>query len=511
MLPENQIEVAQFLTRALAGDGTVERVSTHISSLFLAGDRVLKCKRAVRFPYLDFSTPELRLAACQAEVALNRRTAPALYCGVRRITREPGGALTFDGTGALVDAVVEMRRFPEADLFDAMARSGRLGPTHIADLAHRIAAFHADAAISRDHGGAAAIANLIAMNDAALRKAGLVPEAEVLALSARFRAALERHATLLDARRAAGKVRRCHGDLTLRNICLFEGVPTPFDCIEFSEDIATTDVLYDLAFVLMDLWHRARFDLANLLFNRYLDEADETDGIGLLPFLMALRAVIRAHVTGAQAADAPDPAATLAEARAYIDLAESLLAEMPARLLAIGGFSGSGKSSVAASVAPGLGRAPGARILASDRIRKRLHGADALTRLPPAAYEPAVSAQVYAALRREARRVLAAGHCAVADAVFDRPDARAAIAAVAQELGIGFCGIWLEAPAATLARRVEGRTNDPSDATVAVLSGQLARDPGAIVWHRLDAGQPLDALRDAVQSLCDDGGARVRR
>jgi aminoglycoside phosphotransferase family enzyme/predicted kinase len=505
MPPESQIEVTQFLTRALAGDGTVERLSTHISSLFLAGNRVFKCKRAVRFPYLDFTTPERRLAACRAELALNRRTAPALYRGVRRITREPEGGLTFDGAGELVDAVVEMQRFPDADLFDAMARSGRLGPAHIADLAHRIAAFHAGAAISRDHGGAAAIADLVAVNDSALRSAALVPDAEVQALSARFRVALQRHGPLLDARRAAGKVRRCHGDLTLRNICLFEGVPMPFDCIEFSEDIATTDVLYDLAFVLMDLWHRARFDLANLLFNRYLDEADETDGIGLLPFLMALRAVIRAHVTAAQAADGPDAAVTTAEALAYLDLAKSLLAEAPARLLAIGGFSGSGKSTVAASVAPRLGQAPGARILASDRIRKRLHGVDALTRLPPSAYEPAVSDQVYATLREETGHVLSAGHCAVADAVFDRPGARAAIAATAGDLGVGFCGVWLEAPASTLARRVEERSNDPSDATVSVLSGQLARDPGAIVWHRIDAGQPLDALRDAVLSLCGAG------
>lgn len=289
----------------------------------------------------------------------------------------------------------------------------------------------------------------------------------------------------------------------MRNICLFEGKPTPFDCIEFSETIATTDILYDLAFVLMDLWHRSRFDLANLLLNRYLDGADETDGLGLLPVLMALRAVIRAHVTAAQAADGTGAAAAArtAEARAYLALGEDLLTDRPAGLLAVGGFSGSGKSSVAAAAAPWIGAAPGARILSSDRIRKRLHGVDALTRLPAAAYAQTVSRRVYAILRRDAGRVLAAGHCVVADAVFDRPTERAQIEALARDRGARFCGVWLEAPAPLLARRIDSRAGDPSDATATVLAAQVARGRGALAWHELRADQPVDALRATVLSL----------
>lgn len=500
MSPMDQDAVVRFLTKALSDAGRVDTATTHISRLFLAGDRVLKLKRAVRFPYLDFSTPERRFAACEAEVALNRRTAPALYLGARRITREPGGALAFEGTGPLVDAVVEMRRFPEADLFDAMARDGRLSARHVADLAQVIAAFHAGAEIHRDCGGAAAMAALVDMNAAALRTTGLASADEVETLTARFASVLARHAPLLDARRTAGKVRRCHGDLTLRNICLFEGRPTPFDCIEFSETIATTDVLYDLAFVLMDLWHRARFDLANLLLNRYLDTTDETDGIGLLPFLMAVRAAIRAHVTAAQAEGAVAEARA-AEARAYLDLAEGLLADAPPTLLAVGGFSGSGKSTVAAAAAPWIGAAPGARILSSDRIRKRLHGVAPLTPLPSSAYAPAVSRRVYASLRTEAARVLAAGHCAVADAVFDRPSEREGIEAVAREHGAGFCGVWLEGSTATLASRIARRVGDPSDATGAVLTAQVARGCGSLTWHRLRADLPRDVLCSTVLSL----------
>ena len=503
MSPLDQSCVGEFLKQALSRTGTVDTATTHISRLFLAGNRVFKLKRAVRFPYLDFSTPERRLAACEAEVALNRRTAPTLYLGARRITREPGGTLAFDGSGDLVDAVVEMRRFPEADLFDAMARDGRLGPSHVAELAQVIANFHANAEIHRDGGGAAAMATLVDMNDAALRATGLLTAKGTEALTARFRSHLTRHASLLDARRTAGKVRRCHGDMTLRNICLFEGRPTPFDCIEFSETIATTDVLYDLAFTLMDLWHRERFDLANLLLNRYLDLADETDGIGLLPFLMALRAVIRAHVTAAQAADGTGDvaAAKTAEAQAYLALVESMLTDKSVVVLAVGGLSGSGKSTVAVAVAPWIGAAPGARILSSDRIRKRLHGVDALTQLPASAYAPAVSRRVYEILRSEAARVLAAGHCAVADAVFDRPAEREGIEALARDNDAGFLGVWLEAPAATLASRIEKRVGDPSDATAAVLTAQVARGCGALSWHRLQSDVPLDILRSTVLSL----------
>ncbi|WP_311276048.1 AAA family ATPase [Methylobacterium sp. WCS2018Hpa-22] len=499
----SQAEVVDFLTRSLEGSGqSVGIMRTHISEVFLGDGRVFKLKRAVRFPYLDFSTAERRLAMCLAEFDLNYRTAPSLYIGVHRITREPDGSLAFDGQGPLIDAVVEMHRFPQEDLFDEMARTGRLGPELVADLAHRIAAFHARAEVSQRHGGSAAMGALIEMNDKALRATLLATDGEAQSLADCFRRTLKRHGVLIDSRRAAGKVRRCHGDLTLRNICLFDGVPTPFDCIEFDEAIATIDVLYDLAFVLMDLWHREQRDLANLLFNRYLDEADETNGLGLLPFLMALRAIIRAHVTAVQAEGRADDerAETRTEARAYLDLAKSLLDQAEAGLVAVGGLSGSGKSTVAALVAPWLGAPPGARILSSDRIRKRLHGVTPTTRLPAAAYEASVSERVYATLRQEVGKVLETGHCAIADAVFDRPRERTAMEAVASEMGRPFQGVWLQAPMVTLTARIERRRLDPSDATVDVLAAQVKRDCGRITWRRVDARLAPEALRAKLLS-----------
>jgi hypothetical protein len=501
MLVADQSDTVTFLERHAADLGTpVERISTHISLVFLAGDRALKLKRAVRFPYLDFSTPERRLAACESELQLNRRTAPALYLGIRRITREGDGRLALDGKGRLVDAVVEMRRFAQDDLFDNMAKRGALTPALMTDLAQRIAAFHRQAAVSFKHGGVGGMTGVLDINEHALRATALVPADAADAFAHEFERALARHGDQLEARRAAGKVRRCHGDLILRNICLLDGAPTLFDCIEFDETLATIDVLYDLAFLLMDLWHRGQRELANLVFNRYLDVCDESDGLGSVAFFMAVRAAVRTHVTAAQAAGSPPQRSgpVLSEARAYFDLALSLLRPAKPELVAVGGLSGTGKSTLAARVGADLGIAPGARILNSDRVRKRLHGVPAETRLPEAAYRPDVSESVYASLRHEAIRALAAGCSVVVDAVFDRPADRAAIEAVAARAGVPFQGIWLEAPAPTLLARIEARRNDPSDATTDVLRTQLARDCGVITWRRLSAETDPAVMRDVI-------------
>ena len=280
--------------------GPVEMIETHISRIFLAGHRAFKMKRAVKLPYADFSTPEQRLATCQKEVELNSATAPGLYLGVQRITQEPDGSLTLDGEGELVDAVVEMQRFDQSALLDQMALARALTPALMTKTARMIVLFHRSAPVIYAGGGAENIAGVLDINKAGFATSQVFNDSEVAALDNSFRAALTRHAGLLDRREAVGKVRRCHGDLHLRNICLLDDEPRLFDCIEFNDQIATIDVLYDLAFLLMDLWHRGFPELANLVMNRYLDEADDEDGFVLLPFFMAIRAAVRAHVTASQ-------------------------------------------------------------------------------------------------------------------------------------------------------------------------------------------------------------------
>lgn len=499
---EDLQETIAFLTSAVAF-GSEERdaqtIVTHISIVLLMGARAIKLKRAVRLPYVDFSTPERRLAACEQELLLNRRTAPMLYRAVRRVTRAPDGRLALDGEGMLVDAVVEMARFDEEGLFDRMALAGTLTAPLMTKLARGIAAFHAGAAISSGDGGAAAMAAVLDINERALMMTEVFPKDDVAHFMAASRAALSAHAGILDARARDGKIRRCHGDLHLRNICLVDGEPTLFDCLEFDEELATTDVLYDLTFLLMDLWHRGMEAHANVVFNRYLDEADEEDGLPVLPFFMAVRAAIRAHVTALQVADAgTEAAARRAEAQSYFSLARLLLEHRPARMIAVGGLSGSGKSTLAAALASGIGPAPGARILASDRIRKRLFGVAAETRLPPEAYRAEVSEQVYGLLATRAETVLARGHGVVADAVFDRPADRSRMAEVAVSAGVAFQGLWLEASPERLLRRVAARRGDASDATTDIVKAQLGRPLAAVEWPHLSSDDEAAAIRAAA-------------
>ncbi|RUW27751.1 MULTISPECIES: bifunctional aminoglycoside phosphotransferase/ATP-binding protein [unclassified Mesorhizobium] len=484
---------ALLLDPATYGEtGPVEVVETHISRIFLVGRHAFKLKRAVKLPYVDFSTPALRLTACEKEVELNSKTAPGLYAGVRRITRGIDGRLAFDGAGELVDAAIEMVRFDQSKLLDRMAVAGQLTPALLTTVAGMIARYHRGASEIHTGSGSSNLADVIDINAAGFATSHVFQTDEIEQFTEAFRIALARHSALLDRREAAGKIRRCHGDLHLRNICLFDGGPRLFDCIEFNDKIAGIDVLYDLAFLLMDLWHRGFPEFANLVMNRYLDEADDEDGFILLPFFMAVRAAVRAHVTATQVEEgSSDSERLVAEARSYFELARTLLRSEPPRLIAIGGLSGSGKTTVAEALAPYVGAPPGARIVESDRIRKAMHGVPAETTLPDRAYRPGVSERVYRQMVWRSELILSQGGCVVTDAVFDREIDRDRIEKVARERGIAFAGFWLAADALVLWQRVSERKGGPSDATVDILSRQLQRREAQTTWRRVEADRKL--------------------
>jgi aminoglycoside phosphotransferase family enzyme/predicted kinase len=490
-MPDDQCAVIDFLSRASSYGAAPERVDiieTHVSLLFLVGDHAYKLKRAVKLPYLDFSTPERRRVACEAELALNRRTAPNIYLEVRALTRAADGTVGFGTEGPAVEWVVVMRRFDQTALFDELAKTHRLNASLMTELAEHIAAFHRAAEERPGHGGVTALTAVIETNHSCLmaaREAGFAVE-QIVEIRKR---SLERLATvgiLLDQRAGAGKVRRVHGDLHLRNVCLFEGRPMLFDCLEFSDELASVDLLYDLAFLLMDLEHRGFADFANLVLNRYLDLTGEDDGLAALPLFLSLRAAIRAHVTAAtmeRAAQSAVKSELAAEARRYLDLSALSLRPQSCRLVAVGGLSGSGKSTLAAALAPSLG----ARVLRSDVVRKRLFYAAPETRLPASAYTAQVSRRVYAALRRKAADALAAGYSVVIDAVSLKPEERRSLRAVAEAVGVPFAGLWLAAPAEAMDRRLRARRHDASDASPEVLAQQLQQDPGPMDWVRIDA------------------------
>lgn len=482
-------------------------IHTHISTVLLIGDRALKLKRPVHLPYLDLSTPERRLQMCERELCLNRRTAPQLYRAVHRISREANGQLVLNGPGTLIDAVLEMDRFDDGATFDRLAVEGRLTPADMGELAKNIAALHEAAEVAPDPAGAARMQRVLEINERAFAATAVFTGHEIDMVNGACRTALARHAALLDERARTGHVRRGHGDLHLRNIAMVDGKPLMFDCLEFDEDLATTDVLYDLAFVLMDLWRHGLRELANVLFNRYLDETGDEAGIRLLPFFMAVRAAIRAHVTASEvSATELGSAWKRAEARAYLELCQDLLRERPALLAAIGGFSGSGKSTVAALIAPGLGPVPGARVIASDRIRKRMFGVSPETRLMEDAYSGKVSDQAYRRLCEAAGVSLSQGYAAIADAVFDREGERARIAATAMACGVPFRGIWLEAASDVLIERVSARRGDVSDATAGVVTAQLARGGTPTDWPKVRADMTPLEVADAARLLIERGG-----
>ena len=480
----------------------VIRIDTHGAAVFLAGPDAYKVKRAVRFPFMDYSTVEKRRAACEAEVTVNRPNAPGLYLGTVPLTQAPGG-LAIGGEGEAIEWAVHMKRFDFNETLDRVAATGRLSRPLVAKLTHAVLASHARAP-QRDGGPAtASLERYIHQNhDAFLETPELFPPDRTAQLTARARKAFAETRTLLLSRSEAGFVRRCHGDLHLRNLVLLAGEPTLFDAIEFDDAIATGDVLYDLAFLLMDLWQRELRDAANLILNRYLWESDEANlgGLAALPLFLAVRAGIRAKVI---AAGLPHVGVdmrerTAAEAVRYFECAERFLKPAPARLIAVGGLSGTGKSALAAAVAPHLGLAPGAVHLRSDVERKRLFGVAETEPLPPQAYNPGVAAEIYACLARKAGLAAHSGYSVIVDAVQAREDERRSIEGLARALRIPFVGLWLEAPRPVLLSRVEQRRGDASDADAAVVERQFLYELGTIGWRRLDTSGSREDLKQTV-------------
>jgi aminoglycoside phosphotransferase family enzyme/predicted kinase len=486
----------------------VKRIDTHAASVFLAGERAFKVKRAVRFPFLDFSTLEKRKAACEAEIEVNRAYAPQVYRRVVAITRAADGTLALGGSGQPVEWAVEMRRFDEALTLDRLAGLGRIDLALADRLGRIVAAAHAQAPPVAPEPWIDAMAAYVAEHVGEFgRTPEIFPPAEVAAWGRASRALYGRIRPLLLERGARGLIRRIHGDLHLGNIALIEGAPVLFDAIEFSPLIGSGDVLYDLAFLLMDLVERGLPQPANIVFNRYLAQtrrAEDLDALAALPFYLSMRAAIRAKVTAErrERAAPAEQAAIGRSARRYLDLARRAIEPSAPVMVATGGRSGTGKSALARALAPQLAPMPGAVVLRSDAERKALFDRQENETLAPAAYGAGVTLQVYAVIADKARRAAAAGHSAILDAVFARPSERALAETSAAVLGVPFHGFFLEAPLATRLERVGGRSHDASDADAAVARAQESYDLGTLRWTRIDAtGSPDETLRRARSQL----------
>ena len=506
----DQQDVIEFLSTpgayGLPAGTPIERIDTHISIVWLAAQRAFKLKRAVTFDYVDFSTAEFRRAACEAEVHLNRRTAPALYVGVQPVTLEANRSLSLGGRGTPLDWVVEMVRFDQNTLFDRLAERQQLDLALMDGVADAVMRLHTIAEPRGNCGGRAGMAWVIDGNALGLAHVSGAGAGGAIGerITAAANAHLRRHADLLEQRRRDGFVRVCHGDLHLRNICLLDGVPTIFDGVEFNDQISCIDVLYDLAFLLMDLWRRQLRAHANLVFNRYFERAGDLRGLALLPLFLSCRAAVRAK-TSAAAANVQSEPGRVAEWQAaigeYLALAEDLLKAPPPLLVAIGGLSGSGKSTLARALAPTIGASPGALILRSDVIRKQHFGVEPLTHLAPEAYTPSVNERIYRMIAERSTVALAAGQAVMADAVYgnparasepcdDRTPARSAV-------------LWNLAGRAHTGsvNRLAARPAGASDATADVLDGQARTIDVPTDWHRIDAAGSIETVQERIHTI----------
>ena len=507
MTPTEHAASAQDQEAALTFLGNHEpkckRVDTHASIVFLGKDRVLKVKRAVRLPFLDYSTIEKRKHACEEELNINRRFAPALYRRIVPLTQRNAG-LEIDGDGLAIEWAVEMTRFDENKTFDHLARGGDVTPELAEALAVTLHASHQRASVADGSSWLASISGIIDRNTQAFLNEPQLARDAVERLDTFSLQKLRDCERLLRARASEGRVRRCHGDGHLGNIVLIDGSPLLFDAIEFDPVIATTDVLYDLAFPIMDFAHFGLTTCANRLLNNYLQTtwAENAEELRLLPLFLSMRAAIRSNVLFVKRHLSPELDHDANDAKAYFDLALRHIEPARPSLIAIGGKSGTGKSMLARAIAPLLSPLPGAVLLRSDVIRKELFGVDPLTTLPEAAYTPEITARVYRTLLERSRTVLDQGFSAIMDAAFLKESERGELSVAAQKMGADFRPAFLTADLSVRLDRVRKRRKDASDATPAIVTGQEDCEIGAIDWPIVDAsGSPEQTLERGKAAL----------
>lgn len=462
----------------------VDKLETHISYVLLAGSYVYKIKKAVDLGFLDFRTLTARRFYCQEELRLNRRLAPWLYLDVVPISWNAGRPV-FGTNGLPIEYAVKMHRFSQDNLLSALLAHGRLTTAHIDELADKVAAFHAQAAIATEqdaYGTPEAVA-APALENFAQIKAGAAPPpdlADLHTLEAWTVEQLHALAAAFRARKSGGYVRECHGDLHTGNVTLVDGQVTIFDCLEFSANLRWIDIMNEVAFMVMDLHDRKRPDLARRFLNRYLEITGDYEGLPLLRYYVAYRALVRAKVHWLRAhqpgVNAADTARLLAQYRGYIGLA--LAQTRPARpaIILTHGLSGSGKTTHTQSLVELID----AVRVRSDLERKRLQGLPALARtdsgIEQGAYSADATARTYERLLALAGTIVDAGYTAIVDATFLKRTPRDAFRRLAKMRGAPFVIIDFVADVATLRQRIRARHrrgDDASEADIRVLQRQI--------------------------------------
>jgi uncharacterized protein len=456
--------------------GAIELIQTHISYVFLTGEYVYKIKKPVNFGFLDFSTVAQRQHFCHEELRLNQRAAAELYLEVLPIV-QAGEEFTLNGTGTAVEYTVKMQQFPQSALLSEMFDRGELTEQHMLDLAQEVAKFHGTAAINehiRSYGTVEKVRQ--AFDENYEQTVGNIGGPQTQQQFDETKAYTDRlfveQAAVITARIGADKIRECHGDAHLRNIALWQGRLWLFDCIEFNEPFRFVDTMYDVGFICMDLDARQRPDFSNAFLNRYLEQTGDYEGLQVLPLYLSRQAYVRAKVTAFLLLDPTVPDAAKQEAKttsaAYYRLAWEYTQAKTGKLIMMSGLSGSGKSTIAATIA----RSHNAIHLRSDAIRKHLAGIPVMEKGGDAIYTPEMTRKTYDRLLELSLLLAKQGYTVILDAKYDRQALREPVIAQAQAAGLTLQVLHCDAPIAILQERVARRTGDIADATVTVLAAQ---------------------------------------
>ncbi len=509
MILDNQEKIIQTLSRPQLYPGNVKEViirQSHIAILFLAGDYVYKLKRAVLSKQVDFSTPEKRRLACVQEMKRSTIYAPHLILGVKSVRELPDGRIQIGGKkGVEIDTVLVMRRFPDEVLLNKLLPDTSFDRHETMELAERLADLHTKAKSFRTKWGPDDIQRVILEHEELL---SCFPEIiNKRSLNALTKVSLEnlrRNRLLVNLRQKSGHVRKCHGDLLLSNIAYENGEFLFFSPIEYNASLDCIDVLYDLAYLMMDLEAKGLRRLANILFNQYIAYMNDMEGFPLLPLYQSMRATERAAVCAKRSSllTGTEKESAIKEAQMYFEMARHFMTRFKPVLIACGGLSGSGKSRIAREIGGLMNPAPGAVILRENVVKKQISGCRLNEQLDTAYNTPAVEKITYDVLYQQAKSALSVGACVIIDALFYNPKERQAVAELAKTMGVPFVGLWMDAPLSVRTERVSIRKNKIDDTHFEQeLESQLSLDTGVIEWYQITTEQEKDDTTKQVIDL----------